>query len=290
MNVRRRHPVSRLWFIINAVGQKFAADNGFFLSSALAFNLLLYFIPLSLLMISLLGYTVLDSEHAMREVQSVLQAFLPRSQEALAENIAEVLANRGLLGAAGFVSFLIFSTFLFGSVRTVLNRVFDVHKERSLVHGFWVDFLMMSSTATLLFVAIGAGWFLTAAETLGKEFPVWRPLLQPGFQFMGKMIGPAATTSLLFVLYRFAPAKTASLWAMVVASIAGTVLFQLAKWGFGWYADIAQRNIELYGALAGLLFLFMWLYYASVVFIIGAEIGWAYDLERLADDSHRKCR
>ena len=285
MNGGLRQPFVRVGSVIRTVGHKFVLDNGFFLSSALAFNLLLYFIPLSLLMISLLGYTVLDSERAMREVQSVLRAFLPRSQEALAQNIAEVVANRGLLGAAGFGSFLMFSTFLFGSVRTVLNRVFDVQKERSFVHGFWVDFLMMGSTAVLLLLAIGAGWFLTVAEAIGHEFPVWRPLLQPGFAFVSKMIGPVAIASLLYVLYRFAPAKTASSWGLVIASVSGTLLFQLAKWGFRWYADIAQRNIELYGALAGLIFLVMWLYYASVVFIIGAEIGWAYDQKRASLDS-----
>jgi len=285
MNITWRGQVNRVWFVVRAVGHKFVLDNGFFLSSALAFNLLLYFIPLSLLMISLLGYTILDSERAMHEVQSVLRAFLPRSQEALAQNIAEVVANRGLLGAAGFGSFLIFSTFLFGSVRTVLNRVFDVQKERSFVHGFWVDFLMMGSTAILLLLAIGAGSFLTVAEAVGHEFPVWRPLLQPGFALVSKMIGPVAIAALLYVLYRFAPAKTASSWGLVIASVSGTLLFQLAKWGFRWYAEIAQRNIELYGALAGLIFLVMWLYYVSVVFIIGAEIGWAYDQKRASLDS-----
>lgn len=28
------------------------------------------------------------------------------------------------------------------------------------------------------------------------------------------------------------------------------------------------------------MLLFMWLYYVSVVFILGAEVGWAYDRQR----------
>ncbi len=67
------------WDFSRSVMGKFLEDNGFFLTSALAFNLLLYFVPLSLLMVSLLGYTVVDSERAMNEVRSVLRAFLPRS-------------------------------------------------------------------------------------------------------------------------------------------------------------------------------------------------------------------
>ena len=82
------------------------------------------------------------------------------------------------------------------------------------------------------------------------------------------------------MLYRFSPAATLSGRALIVASVTGTGLFQLAKWGFAWYVEIARQNLELYGALGGLMFLFVWLYYVSVVFIAGAEVGWACDHER----------
>ena len=285
MSARWRQWSGRVWFIFQAVVRKFFADNGLFLASALAFNLLLYFIPLSLLMVSVLGYTVLDSERVMNEVQSVLRAFLPRSQEALAENLAAVVADRGLLGFVGFVSFLIFSTFLFGSVRTVLNRVFQVKHERTLIKGVGIDLLMMGFTAILLIVAVGATWFLTVSDAFAERYPSWSGLVQPGLVAFSKAFGVVVTACLLYVLYRFAPVATMSSRALVIASITGTFLFQLAKWGFGWYVAIAQQNVELYGALAGLIFLFVWLYYASAVFIIGAEVGWAYDRERGEGDS-----
>lgn len=270
---------SRAWAILKTVARKFVSDNGFFLSSALAFNLLLYFVPFSLLLVALLGYTVLDSERAVSEVQSALRAFLPRSQEALAENLQAVVANRGLLGTVGFASFLMFSTFLFGSVRTVLNQVFQVRQERSFMRGLGVDLLMVGFTALLSFVAVGATWFITVAGTFADRYSLLREIAQPGLELVAKLFGTIATVCLFYVLYRFAPAKTLSSWALATAAITATILFQLAKWGFGWYVTIAQRNVELYGALAGLLFLFTWLYYASAVFILGAEIGWAYDTE-----------
>jgi len=260
--------------------RKFLADNGLFLASALAFNLLLYFIPLSLLMISLLGYTVLDSEQAMNEVQSALRAFLPRSQQALADNLSAIVADRGLLGVFGFASFVIFSTFLFGSVRAVLNRVFQVKQERTLVKGMGVDLLMMGLTALLLLVAVGTTWFLTMAGAFTERYPSWSDFLQPGLLALNKALGVVVTAMLFYVLYRFQPAATISSRALVVASVTGTILFQVAKWGFAWYVGIAQQSLELYGALGGLMFLFVWLYYASVVFIIGAEVGWVYERQR----------
>lgn len=265
---------------LRAVVRKFMADHGWVLSSALAFNLLLYFIPLSLLMISLLGYTVLDSERAMREVQSVLKAFLPRSQQALANNLSAVVADRGLLGFFGFASFFIFSTFLFGSVRMVLNLVFQVKQARTLVKGIGVDLLMIGLTAALLLVAVGSTWFLTIAGVFAERYPSWSSLLQPGLAVVGKAFGVVVTALLFYVLYRFPPAVTLSARALLIASVTSTVLFQFAKWGFAWYVELDQENVELYGVLGTLMVLFVWLYYASVVFILGAEVGWACDRRR----------
>lgn len=67
----------KAWFILGTEFREFISDNGLFLTSAFAFNLLLYLIPLSLLMISILGYTILELGEPMSEVQSVLKAFLP---------------------------------------------------------------------------------------------------------------------------------------------------------------------------------------------------------------------
>jgi len=47
-----------VWGLLKNTGRNFFQDNGFFLAMGLAYNLLLYFIPLTLLMISALGYTI----------------------------------------------------------------------------------------------------------------------------------------------------------------------------------------------------------------------------------------
>ena len=174
---------------------KFLSDNGLFLASALAFNLLLYFIPLSLLMISLLGYTVLDSERAMQEVQSALKAFLPQSQQALADNLTAIIVNRGLLGVFGFASFVLFSTFLFGSIRTVLNRIFQVKQERTFFEGLIIDLLMVGLTALLLLLAVGATWFWPSPVHSRNGFPGGYPPAA-GLGALGKLFGVAATAVL----------------------------------------------------------------------------------------------
>lgn len=274
MNATWHQRVEHAWVFLRDVVENFLADNGLFLTSALAFNLLLYFVPLSLLMVSLLGYTVLDSVRAMSEVQSVLRAFLPQSQQALAENLAAVVADRGLLGFAGIVSFVVFSSFLFGSVRVVLNQVFRVQQTRTFIRGVGIDILMTLFVAVLLLVAATNTAFVRIAWTVAEGFPSLTPVFVPALTVLDRVLGFVATVTLFYVLYRVSPAITLPSEALLFGALSATLLFQMARWGFAWYVSMAQGSLALYGTLGGLMFFFVWLYYASLVFILGAEVAW----------------
>ena len=269
-----RQWVGQAWGFLQSVTEKFLADNGFFLTSALAFNLLLYFVPLSLLMVSLLGYTVVDSERARNEVQSVMRAFLPQSQQALAENLAAIVTGRGLLGLVGLGSFVVFSSFLFGTIRSVLNQIFHVQQFRAFLNGVGIDLLMTVLVAILLFGVVMNTSLVTMVGTFAERYPSLTPVFTPALTLWDRVLGFTATVVLFFVLYRVAPARTLPAGALLLGALSATLLFQLARWGFTWYVTMAQATLVLYGALSGLMFFFMWLYYASLVFILGAEVAW----------------
>ena len=135
-----RKELMLIWVLLKNTGRNFFQDNGFFLAMGLAYNLLLYFIPLTLLMISVLGYTIFDSERAMTAVQSVVQQFLPESEQEFVQSLAAIVADRGLLGVIGFMLFIFFSSTLFGSVRHVLNIIFKAERGRGFIQGLGRDF------------------------------------------------------------------------------------------------------------------------------------------------------
>lgn len=222
-----------MWFFFKTTGGNFYRDNGFFLATGLAFNLLLYFVPLVLMMIALLGYTFLESSRAMTEVQSLVRQFLPQSEHAFADNFAAIVNHRGLLGVAGSIFFLVFSSTLFGSARHVLNTVFKTPQRRSFLKGLSRDFLMMTITAILLTLAVGAGILLALARTFGAEtVPVLAPMLAPLWWAVGRLLALALLASLFYIFYRYAPARSLSPRALLVASLSATFLFELVRWGF----------------------------------------------------------
>jgi membrane protein len=268
--------ITRVWAVVKLTGRSFYQDNAFFLAMGLAFNLLLYFLPLILLMILALGYTVLEHERAMVEVQSVVRQFLPHSEQAIADNLEAIINNRGLLGLTGFFFFLIFSSTLFGSVRHVLNIIFKAERRRGFFHGVGHDFLMMLMTALLLVLGIAVASLLALARAFGAEqLPMMTPVFEIILSVAGKLFAWLFLFAIFYVFYRFAPARTLHQSTLLIASFSATILFELARWAFAWYVAFASDALAVYGALAGLMLFFFWLYYASMIFVLGAQIGLA---------------
>ena len=268
------------WIIATKAIRKFFADNGVLLASALAFDLLLYSIPLSMLLISALGYTVVGSERALSDVSAVVERLLPISHEDFMRNLSHIVANRGPLGLAGFVIFFVLSSAVFGTVRAILNRVFDVQHPRTFLKGKGRDFVVMLVAAALLILTFSTSWVLTFLRGFAERSPILAPLLQPGWVVASRLLGFLFTMALLYVLYRFCPAKILRRDSLWLAALAGAALFDLSKWAFTWYVSFAQANVALYGALGAFIFFILWLYYGSLVFIMGAEIGWSYERAR----------
>jgi len=267
------------WLVLKGTITKFFRDDGPFLASGLAFDLLLSCIPFALLIISAMGYTVLESDRALAAVQSVLQHLLPRSHQAFTENLASIVANRGLLGVVGLALLFLLSSVMFGSVLVVLNTVFEVRQQRSYFGGKGMDFLMVLSASGLLLLTVGIGFVLGLLQGLGEHVPALRPLFRPGWILAGSLVTFLSTMVLFYVLYRYCPVETLSRHALVLAAFIGAGLFELSKWAFTWYVAIAEASLaaSFFGTLGGLLFFLLWLYYAALVFILSATAGWVFD-------------
>jgi len=109
--------------------KRFIKIDGFLLASGLAFELLLSFILFLFLVAFGLGLLFFKFQYKVQLVwlQDVLQGFLPSSREIFTEIIQVMTTNRNQFGLIGFLFFFIFTSSLFGSVRTVLDRIFELN-------------------------------------------------------------------------------------------------------------------------------------------------------------------
>ena len=268
------------WRLFKGTISKFIQDHGSFLAAGLAFNLLLYCVPFLLLVISGLAYALGSSDRALAEVQGSVKQLLPRVSEAFANTLSTIIAHRNVLGLVAVPLFLLLSSWLFGAIRLVLNVVFQTSKNHSYLKEKASDLFLILVIACLVILSVGVGSLLTIVQAFGESVPVIKDLLKPGWIVATQAVVFLFTAALFYTLYRFSPAETISRKALLVSALTGAALFSLSKWAFSWYVAIAKANTLIYGTLAGLIFFYLWLYYTSLVFILSAEIGWAFDRAR----------
>jgi len=290
MSPRSKRTIFAARVIKNAVW-KYYEDDGAFMARGLAFGLLIYCIPLALLTVSALSYMLTSSDRALYWIQELAQALAPGFQRGFGDYFVSIVSNRGVLGLAGFITFLFVSSTTFGSLRLVLNKVFRAPEPRGIIHGKAMEVVMMLATSVLFFVIIAIVYaialfqslllnlelFRRALVALQEEFPLAPTYIEPTMLLITSVVSFVATAALFCFLYHFAPAKSLKLSSLLTGSLTAAILFELSKTAFGLYMRYAQGTTALYGALSGLVFFFLWVYYACVVFVLGAEVSWAVE-------------
>jgi len=261
------------------------------MARGLAFSLLIYCIPLSLLTVSALSYTIVSSDKALYWIRGFSEALIPEFRDELSAYLASVVSNRGLVGVAGFLAFIFVSSTTWGSLRLVLNNIFQVRETRGLIHGKLMEILMTLATSALFFILIAIVYAITLAQSflvslpftkgflsdLQLEFPALPHYVHPVTIMITGVATFLTTVGLFWFLYRFSPARALRGESLLVGAITGAALFEVSKLAFAAYMQSVHGTTALYGALSGLVFFFLWIYYACIVFVLGAEVSWVFE-------------
>ncbi|HET6466628.1 MAG TPA: YihY/virulence factor BrkB family protein [Nitrospiria bacterium] len=262
-----------------AAVRQFLAVQGPFLASGLAFDLLLYCIPLLFLILSVMGF-LLSRPEQIEMAKNILTQSMPGAHQVITDNLSMIVASRNQSGLIGFVLFIMFSMTMFGSARTALNTVMGVTQRGNFFIGKGLDLLVSVFFSAFFGLAIAVLSLLSALRGLTDRIFFLGAILKPGWMLLSEVLGYLFTAALFYVLYRFCPARRCGRNALYIASLAGAALFEISKWVFAWYVSKAQDFALVRGTLSGLLFFLLWVYYACVVFLFAGALGWAVDVEQ----------
>ena len=265
-----------VWIIIRDAFGKFYKDEGPFLASGLAFGLLVYCIPFALLSVTALSVVLSSSSTAFSWMRELTTTLIPHSHAEFDNAIAQLVKKRALLSVFGFIAFMFASSTTFGSVRLVLNRIFHAREHRGVIHGKLMEIVLMLGTSLVVFVFADVVYLINVFHSMISTFRYER-FIHSELVIIGSLLAIASSFFLYWFLYHFSPAERLSRHGVLVAAGAATALFQFSKWVFGVYLNYAKTTTAVYGALSAAVFFLLWLYYCSVVFILGAEIGWSFD-------------
>lgn len=258
----------------------------FLLGGGLAFSLFVCIVPFVLIIFSVLG-SVLDSTYMQYQINLLIETIIPYYQYAefvkkiIFARITEVIEYKTIAGILGAFGLLFAASGLFSSMRTILNAVFGLKSEEPVLLAKLKDFALVMLAILVFFIStILMPLFDLLRTAANKIYSI--QFLQSGIaeDIILSVISLGLIFILFSILYLVVPKKKIGKKAVFVGALWAAILWETAKQLFGYYIYHFAAFGKIYGAYALVVVVAFWIFYASIVFIIGAEIGKLYS-ERL---------
>lgn len=242
-------------------------------AGGVTFFVLLALFPAMTALVSLYG--LFADRAAITRHLDLLNEFLPPGAvEIISDQVVAIASAPGTaLSFAGIFALLMAFYSANGGTKAVLDGL-NVAYFRTESRGFiWLNLVAMGFTIAGMLVAIALISVIAVIPTLLRWFPLpggteWAVvILRWPLMF-------AVVALSLAALYRWGPDKPDGKWEWLSpGALFATVGLGVASMLFSWYATNLTDFNETYGSLGAVIALMMWMWIASMVVLIGAEIN-----------------
>lgn len=247
------------------------------MAGAIAYSTLVSLPALLILILTVVGFFV-NPQHVQDALQTQLGGVIgPVGQEQIGIILSN--ANRpdispSVASALGGIVLVIGATGAFAQLQSSLNRVWEVKPDprQGGIKGFLLKRVLsvglILGFAFLLLVSLVISTLLSVlGDQVGRLLPglgAWEvELLNSGLSF-------AIITLLLAAIFKLLPDAAISWRDVWVGAAATTLFFSLGKFVIGFYLGRTDPG-RAFGAASSLVLLLVWIYYASLIVLFGAE-------------------
>ncbi len=231
---------------------------------------LAYVTLLSLVPFIMVTFTVMSAFPVFRSVRAKLEQFVfsnfvPTASDTVHQYMSDFVNNASEMGAVGILSLLVVALLLISNVDKTLNRIWKTQSDRPIVYTFAIYWMVITLGPMLIGTSVVVSSYLTGIAAFAEEYT-------PGLGTLLLKLVPSLAAMLTFViLYMLVPNRQVKARYAIPGAIVSTVCFELTKIGFAIYVTNFASYQVIYGALAVLPILFLWVYVSWVVVLLGAE-------------------
>lgn len=252
-------------------------------ASSIAFSLFMAIFPLLIFLVTLLPFVkeYMGMEDFDTEFLAFLESFLPTATSDYFGDIYDQINQKrgGLLSSTFFLSIFliangvnaIFAGFE-NSYHVELTRHFVRQYLYALAVGLILALLLILSAVGYIYFEINVVEYLSelASKVIGYGIDAGDSLGVKIAKFLFFMFLTYVVTA---VLYYFGTAEGKNARFFSPGALMTTILFIATSYLFGVYVEKFARYSELYGALAGLLILMVFIWLNSNILLLGFELN-----------------
>lgn len=250
-----------LWRLGAQVLRQWARDRCPQQAASLAFQTVLSLVPVLAVALAAIRATgALNAESTL--VDFLSSKLIPVSPEEMAARLQGWASNVSIesLGIVGLVSTVLLAFVMFNNVERTMNQIWRVERRRPVTQKFVVFY----ATATIGPILFGTSLYHAAHFGLTEGG-------------LGALLSVGITFIALLLANVFLPATRVDLGPAAIGAAFTTVASELAKLGFTTYVSqyAFARYAGVYGAVAALPLLLIWIYWSWLMLLLGVEIAHA---------------
>jgi membrane protein len=274
-------------YYFGGIFRKIEDDHIFLAAAGIAFSLILSFIPFILVLFAILG-NIISPDALLKQISELIDTTIPYPEHAefvkefFRKRLPSVFSYKDTAAYIGVFGLMFTSTWLFSSLRSILNHIFEVDKKKSAWYGLIKDFGMI----LLVMLIITLSTVIFPVMRIMIDYALESPLFQE--LHLNTLISYLLSFSSFFILfglfylfYFAIPYERIGHKVILISSLTTTILWASAKYVFGYYVNYFLKAENLYGAFLLFIVILFWIFYSSILFLIGAEVGMLYKKRKL---------
>ncbi len=250
-------------------------------ASSLAYSFLLAMFPGIIFLFTLIPY--IPFQHFQKRFLDIIQLILPNNAYiAFQSTIEDVVKKQNVsLLSFGFLSAMIFATNGINKLMREFNKSSLITETRSWYKRRWIALVLTILISLSLFVAIATmvvsqNIISSIQFVFESKSKLWIYLIQVS-RWLIVVILYFTTVS---ILYRYGPAHKQKWKFLSPGSILATFLAVLTSLGFSFYIDHFSAYNKIYGSIGTLIVVMIWLYFNSMIVLLGFELNASIDLSK----------
>ena len=251
--------------------ERFKEDSIIVYSGYLSFVTLLSIVPLLAVIFSVFSLFPVFQDWRGEGESFVFKNFVPTLGEAIQEYFVRFVENATKMTSLGLVVLFLAALLLISSIDHTLNHIWRVRKNRRKLVSFsiyWVvltlgPVLIGTSLLTTSYLLSLTGFEENTQLAVRKLFLAFLPYL--------------ASFSSFLLIYLLVPHTRVHFWSALSGAMIASVLFEVSKSTFAFYFIHFPVYKDIYGALAIIPLLFVWVFISWVVILVGAQVAASLD-------------
>lgn len=258
--------------VFKSIFKQFVDDRCPQIAASLAYTTLLTLIPLTVLIYKIFSTAFINPALQLKTQTFIFESFSPSMAKEVQQYLLDGAVQGGSLGLFGVFTLLISVIIMMYTIDAALNRIWKIHSPGYLVRRIFVYLVLLIFGPLAISLSLFASTYIASLPLIislfGDSFDhgifTWLPFVVLWLAFT--------------ILYTWVPDCQVRWSHAFVGATFAVCLFEVAKVGFTFYVSYFPSYELLYGALAAIPLLLIWIYLTWIIVLLGAEI--AYFMEK----------